>query len=327
MASSAGEFAPTRFSTEDLPESDRFEYWREVLERAIMRFEVDPQPDCPPSANMTLRGLPGVDIGSGTAAGMQYRRTPALVDSDDLVLLVAVAGARTFNQIGREVTIRTGEATVVACGEPGLVTPHGPRRLLSCRIRHDVLAQMIGNVDDMILRPIPSTVDALRLLTSYATAILDDVEQPLTPAVANLAGIHIQDLVALSIGATREVAAIAEGRGLRAARLKAIKAYIITNLGHHDLTVGAVALRHGVTPRYVQMLFEMEGRTFSSFVLDQRLLRAHRLLTDRRYVGWTISALAFEVGFGDLSYFNRAFRRRYGATPSDVRQARSAQIS
>jgi AraC-like DNA-binding protein len=27
-----------------------------------------------------------------------------------------------------------------------------------------------------------------------------------------------------------------------------------------------------------------------------------------------------EVGFGDLSYFNRSFRRRFGMTPSDARQ-------
>jgi AraC-like DNA-binding protein len=35
-----------------------------------------------------------------------------------------------------------------------------------------------------------------------------------------------------------------------------------------------------------------------------------------------VSSVAFEVGFGDLSYFNRTFRRRFGATPSDVRAAR-----
>jgi AraC-like DNA-binding protein len=33
----------------------------------------------------------------------------------------------------------------------------------------------------------------------------------------------------------------------------------------------------------------------------------------------TISAIAYEAGFADLSHFNRAFRRRYGETPSDVR--------
>ena len=32
-----------------------------------------------------------------------------------------------------------------------------------------------------------------------------------------------------------------------------------------------------------------------------------------------ISAVAFDAGFGDLSYFNRTFRRRYDAAPSDVR--------
>jgi AraC-like DNA-binding protein len=34
-------------------------------------------------------------------------------------------------------------------------------------------------------------------------------------------------------------------------------------------------------------------------------------------------AHAFAAGFGDVSYFYRAFRRRYGMLPSDVRaQAR-----
>ncbi|RUV02756.1 AraC family transcriptional regulator [Mesorhizobium sp. M6A.T.Cr.TU.017.01.1.1] len=319
MASSAAEFASICFSTEGLPEPDRFEFWREVLGRAITKFEIDPVPDSSPDASITLRALPGVDIASGAAAGMQYRRTPALIDSDDIVLFVALSGAQTVDQIGRECTISAGEAAVFACAEPGLAIPRERQHRLAFRTPHDVLAPMVGNVEDAICKPIPSTVDSLRLLVSYA-ATLEDVDQPLTPAVANLAATHIQDLVALAIGATRDAAAITEGRGLRAARLKAVKADIVSNLGCHDLTVGAVALRHGVTPRCVQKLFETEGRTFSSFVLDQRLARARRLLSDPRYADWTISSIAFEAGFGDLSYFHRAFRRLYGATPSDIRQ-------
>ena len=76
-----------------------------------------------------------------------------------------------------------------------------------------------------------------------------------------------------------------------------------------------------MTPRYVHKLFEGEGLTFSAFVLGRRLSCAHRMLSDPRLGDRTIGSVAFDVGFGDLSYFNRAFRRRYDATPSEVRQS------
>jgi AraC-like DNA-binding protein len=129
----------------------------------------------------------------------------------------------------------------------------------------------------------------------------------------------VYDLVALALGATRDAAEIANGRGVRAARLHAIKTEIFKGLNRQDLSLGSLAARHGVTARYVQMLFEREGTTFSRFLLDQRLARAHRMLRDPRFAKRTITAIAYEAGFGDLSHFNRAFRRRYGETPSDVR--------
>jgi AraC-like DNA-binding protein len=44
-------------------------------------------------------------------------------------------------------------------------------------------------------------------------------------------------------------------------------------------------------------------------------------LTGRPSLTGPISDIAFACGFGDLSYFNRVFRRQYGATPSRVRAA------
>ena len=111
------------------------------------------------------------------------------------------------------------------------------------------------------------------------------------------------------------------------ARLKAIKAYILKNLRNPELTETAVALRQRVTSRYVRKLFEVENTTFSKFVLYHRLMHAHRMLSDPLLAGVKISAIALEVGFSDLSYFDRTFRRQFHATPSEVRQSRCKQSS
>jgi AraC-like DNA-binding protein len=94
---------------------------------------------------------------------------------------------------------------------------------------------------------------------------------------------------------------------------------ICAHLGDGELSVAEVAQRQRVTPRYVHKLLEKEGLTFSSFVLGRRLARAHRMLSDPYLANRTIGSVAFDVGFGDLSYFNRTFRRRYGVAPGEIR--------
>ena len=86
--------------------------------------------------------------------------------------------------------------------------------------------------------------------------------------------------------------------------------------------MAAVATRHGISVRYVHKLFEDDGRTYSQVVLGARLDHALRQLRDPCCALRTVSAIAGAAGFGDLSYFNRTFRRRYGMTPSEARQPR-----
>jgi AraC-like DNA-binding protein len=191
----------------------------------------------------------------------------------------------------------------------------GPNALTLSRQR---LAPLVPGLEDAFMRPISRDVEALQLLTRYL-CLFDDQHSLATPELCGLVVNHVYDLVALALGATRDAAAIANGRGVRAARLHAIKTEIFNSLSLHALSLAALAARHGVSPRYVQKLFETDGTTFSRFVLDQRLARAHCMLSNPLVAERTISAIAYDAGFGDLSHFNRAFRRRYGQTPSDVR--------
>ena len=149
---------------------------------------------------------------------------------------------------------------------------------------------------------------------------LDAEDRVTSPDARRLVVTRVCDLLALAIGPSRDVATVAEGRGVRASRLAAIKADIIDNLARPNLSAPTLAARHGITRRYVDMLFETEGVTLSEFVVEQRLAHAHRLFGDLRLAHRSINVIALDVGFGDLSYFNRTFRRRYGMTPSDVRE-------
>ncbi|MGA2566845.1 MAG: helix-turn-helix transcriptional regulator [Pseudolabrys sp.] len=80
-----------------------------------------------------------------------------------------------------------------------------------------------------------------------------------------------------------------------------------------------MASRHGISVSYVRQLFAAEGTSLTDFILQQRLAAAHDMPRDARFADRTINAIAFEVGFGDVANFNRAFRRRYGMKPSDMR--------
>jgi AraC-like DNA-binding protein len=168
---------------------------------------------------------------------------------------------------------------------------------------------------------VPKDTVALRLLVQYVELVRK--ESALAPPdLRHIFAHHVYDLLSLALGATRDAAEAARGRGLRAARLRALKTDIQAHLADESLTIGAVARRQGISESYVRRLFESEDTTFSEFVLNERLVRAYRLLNDPLFER-RVSSVAFEVGFGDLSYFNRTFRRRFGATPSDVRAARS----
>jgi AraC-like DNA-binding protein len=90
--------------------------------------------------------------------------------------------------------------------------------------------------------------------------------------------------------------------------------------------VHTIAARQNVSPRYVQRLFDECGSTFTEYVMEQRLERAHRLLSDPRLRDHTMTAIAFASGFNDLSHFQRRFRRRYGAPPSDLRPGQANKL-
>jgi AraC-like DNA-binding protein len=315
-----------QFSAHALPAADRMPIWRETFGRKVLRIDSEPLPDVPFFGELSLRALPGLRAVMGALGGSYDRRTPELVagDNDDLGLAVNVAGTFIVSQRGREQTLGAGDAYIMSCGDTGTFIRPEPGWIVGLRVPRTALAALVANVDDTVIRPMSRDNEALGLLMGYA-GTLNDAAAMATAELRHEIVAHIHDLIAMTIGATRDATAMAQGRGVRAARLRAIKTDIRKNLANPELSIGSIARRHRLTPRYIQILFGSEGVTYSDFVLGQRLSSIHRALSAPRSVTSKISAIVFAGGFSDLSYFNKCFRRLYGETPSDAR-ARSRDL-
>jgi AraC-like DNA-binding protein len=319
MTVTMGPSASFRLTTEMFPERDRVEITREGYGRTVLKVDLDPL--APAQIDMRVRTLPGLGIATGSSSEFRVHHTTSLIDSDDLVLLAALDGTSVMKHRGREEPVGNGRALVMSGEEVGLnLIGPGGFRFVNMSFSLNQLAPLIGDPASALMRPLPTGSGAMRLLLDYVQSV-QDVGDELTSEAWHLATSHIFDLAALAMGATRDAAEIARGRGVRVARLRAIKADIVAHGGHIELSAEDIATRHRLSARYVRKLFESEGTSLSDFMLRQRLVSAHRMLSDPRHAVRSITAIAFEAGFNDLSYFNRAFRRCYDATPSDVRAA------
>lgn len=294
---------------------------QDMLDRWIWPFDFEAAPDVPFFCEGRMIGLPGLALSDITTSAGRTRRTTQHLADDQCLLSVCLDGASAVSQCGRETTIGEGSAAMTSGAETA-VMDFSHSRFMSLRVPLTAMKALVPDVEDRLARPVARETEALKLLLGYS-GVLCGAPSLATPQARLMAVTHVHDLVALVLGAANDGAELAKGRGLRAARLQAIKADIEQELAQ-DVSLPALAARHRLPLRYVRRLFEEDGTTFTEFLLQRRLARAHRMLINPRAMQLKISVIATETGFNNLSYFNETFRRRYGATPSDVRTQAAA---
>jgi AraC-like DNA-binding protein len=94
--------------------------------------------------------------------------------------------------------------------------------------------------------------------------------------------------------------------------------YVAENL-HEAFTLQELARHACLSASHLSYLFQKTlGVSFKSFLAILRIEEAKQLLVEKPYM--RITEISFEVGFGDLSHFERMFKRLVGQPPRDYRQ-------
>lgn len=265
-----------------------------------------------------MLGLPGLTVARTVVGPCKSGRTKRQTadGDDDVIICIALSGELTWSW-RHERQVGCGQAYLGSNDIPGFRIFQQPATILDIVIPRKLLAPVV--TDAATPRAFPAMPE-VRLLAAYVQTLIQEADD-LSDEAAALSASHVRDLAALALGTSRGAGEIAKGRGIRTARLKAVKADIDANLLYPGLSPGWVMSRHGISERYLRALFADEETSFTDFVLEKRLTYVFRRLTGPHCADLLIAPIAYEAGFNDLSWFNRAFRRRFGMTPSEAREA------
>jgi AraC-like DNA-binding protein len=312
--------AAFKFSTSDFPGKDRAPIWREVMGRQFMRLEIEPRDPDTFFASLDVRRLPAAEIACAQSDPAVYTRTRQFANDgngDFSFNLINHAGYRiTGDELGEELT--AGDGVLLFHGATGVFDVQSRVRMITIRLDGKMLRNAVRGLDERLFHRFPSTSPALRLLAGYVD-IVTQSDMSADPALAHLITAHLIDLIALGLRPTDDIRERAAVGAVPAARLAAIRADIFANLSQARLSAKEIAIRQGVSERYIYLLFEQNGMSFSRFITEERLKRAMAMLLDPACAHMRVGDIAFAVGFGDMTTFNRSFRRRYGDTPRAIR--------
>ena len=294
-----------------------FGSWADDLAQAFVRLEPRRTADAPFRGRIAKANAGRIDISRVEASGHKVVRLAEHIrrsTADICFVNLQIGGFGQTGQGGRERQSRPDDLTVVDTTRPYEIAHTETFSLHSIAVPRADVPRGLRERGGLRLSATQDGRRVARLLHGYAEMALaarpDDGATPML-------GAHILDLLSYADGID---SARPERRLAADTRRAMIADFVQQNLTDPNLSAHVVARAFGISTRYLHKLFAATDTTFSGFVNDHRLDRAAALLALPNDGNRTILQIALEAGFGDLSHFNRRFKRRFGETPRAFRQ-------
>ncbi|RYC30095.1 helix-turn-helix domain-containing protein [Lichenibacterium minor] len=302
----------SRASTAAVPERERLDAWQALFKGAHAISAEEPRRFRGEIASVAVDAMM---VHRMRATAQAVERTPAMVRGDGLDHIVLHLSASPM-------LARSGDDDIAVHG--GAVSVNDLARPLRRAAAPDLDSVSVVLSRDLVASVLPDT-DALHgavlgqgagaLLRAHMRALAENAHLITREAAAATAR-GTAELLAASILSTPDAAERAR-EPIQAAALVRAKRYIDAHIAAVDLTPDSIARGVGVSRATLFRAFAPLGGV-AAYVQDRRLTLVRRSLA-RRLKSETVGEIGYRFGFRSDVHLSRAFRRRFGMAPSDVR--------
>ncbi|AZA10950.1 AraC-like ligand-binding domain-containing protein [Corynebacterium gerontici] len=265
------------------------------------------------------------DVGRTTfvhiaASAHSVRRTAELIAGPSeayIKLSQIIDGQGVLRQDGRSVRFSQGDIVIY-----DTTRPYSLDFCSDCTL----LVVMVPKKDFGLSEKVLANLTAISLTKGFAvssavSAFLSELAHNFSE-LGTRAGAQLAEMVVAMIRPVLMAAAEDSGFGLdsKGRLLRDIEQYIDTHLSDPDLNPKTIAQAHFISVRYLHSLYSDHATTVAATIKARRLDQAHSMLVDQSCASMPISSIAAECGMPDAAYFSRAFKERFGESPSAARR-------
>jgi AraC-like DNA-binding protein len=302
-----------RESTDDVRPKDGFDFWREKATPLVNAHR--PASGVPFSASRAMAAVTlgiFVDTRSDALGIEQTAKQIRRQDSGEIAISMVVSGDCYQQQGDTSVEVRQGGIAIVDMNSPYAIGSSSAYRELRVHLPRDIFTAQIGRIETLAGRNYAAGGALHGLFASYFQQFAD-----VLPAMsATEADRGFEGLLFLLQSAMAVRAPVAKNQVEPAALRSLAETYIGRHLHDPDLDPSRIAAALSISrTRLYEAFAETDG--VAATILAARLDAAQRMLVLPE--GAAIGAVLLDCGFRDAPTFNRAFRRRFGMTPTELR--------
>ncbi|MDN8618246.1 helix-turn-helix domain-containing protein [Variovorax ginsengisoli] len=309
-------------STAGLNQTDKFEFWQEVVCKALVDLECRPDGKNPFEASVSGTRLSALSVARIEASPHRVARLPAGISrsgDESLIFNFILAGVALAEQDGRSVVLKPGDGAVCDAQRPYYLRFDDAFKLITVKVPLASLSHRSAGVHRITARSLTEAGQMCPILFGYLVGL--NQQLPSLDAVASeKVARNFTELLASALDEATLNSPLPLSE-YRAVALVRVKDFLERNLDAWDLDATMVSAALNLSPRYINKLFEAENTSLARYIWRRRLERAASDLRDPARQSLGISAVAMAHGFNDLSHFSRAFRQRFEMSPRAYRVA------